>query len=84
MVKDGLIERTVHPKDSRFVLLQLTQTGNEIAKKVKIIEEEIYGMIEKMLTEKELKAANEILEKFLRAFPVRETLISRGYCSLDR
>ncbi len=79
MVKDGLIERKVHPQDSRFVLLQLTKKGQEIAEKVKAIEDEVYDWIENRMTEEELKAANDTLQKFLQAFPVRETLTQRGF-----
>ncbi|CAM2914579.1 winged helix DNA-binding protein [Paenibacillus sediminis] len=79
MVKDELIEKIIHPEDSRFVLLRLTKKGEKIAEKVKIIEEKVYDLIEKMLTEKEIKATNDALRKFIQAFPVHKTLMDRGY-----
>jgi DNA-binding MarR family transcriptional regulator len=79
MVKDGLIERMNHPEDSRFVLLQLTKEGREAAERVKIIEGEVYGLIEKMLSENEMKAINDILRRFIQDFPIHETLVMRGF-----
>jgi DNA-binding MarR family transcriptional regulator len=79
MVKDGFIERMVHLEDSRFVLLNLTKEGQEAAEKIKIIEGEVYGLIEKMLSENEMKATNNTLRKFIQDFPIHETLNKRGF-----
>ncbi|MET3207903.1 UNVERIFIED_CONTAM: DNA-binding MarR family transcriptional regulator [Paenibacillus sp. PvR008] len=79
MVKDGWIEKMIHPEDSRFVLLKLTIKGQETAEKVKIIEGEVYGRIEEKLSEEEMQVINDKLGKFLQDFPIHETLIRRGY-----
>lgn len=79
MVKDGWIERMIHPEDSRFVVLQLTKEGQEAAEKVKLVEEEVYGLIEKLLSENEMKATNNTLRRFIQDFPIQETLNMRGF-----
>jgi DNA-binding MarR family transcriptional regulator len=68
-----------HPEDSRFVLLQLTKEGQEAAEKVKIIEGEVYGLVEKMLSENEMKATNNTLRRFIQDFPIHETMDKRGF-----
>nr|WP_237179001.1 winged helix DNA-binding protein [Paenibacillus sp. MMS18-CY102] len=79
MVADGIIEKVVHPDDSRAVLLRLTAEGQAIAKRIKEIEEDAYRYINQLLTDQEIKSVNGMLEKFIKAFPIHETLVSRGY-----
>lgn len=78
MIRDGHVERMTHPDDSRFVLLQLTKKGQEAADKVKFVEEQFYQQIQSMVSEAELREINPILERFLRDFPLHETLDLRG------
>ncbi|WP_308636937.1 MarR family winged helix-turn-helix transcriptional regulator [Paenibacillus silvisoli] len=79
MIRDGHVERMTHPDDSRFVLLQLTKKGQDAAEKIKSVEEQFYHHIQSMVSETELNGINPILERFLRGFPLHETLGLRGF-----
>ncbi|GKU80033.1 MarR family winged helix-turn-helix transcriptional regulator [Paenibacillus sp. L3-i20] len=78
LVKDGLIDKVMNPADARFVLLQLTDLGQEKSLQIEEIEEKLRGNLEKVFNDEELSLMSSTLEKMLVHFPDAETLRKRG------
>ena len=79
MTHDGLIEKVIDPKDSRFVILQLTSKGFEKAGIVKSIEKQLYEKLVEIYSDDELESTCSSLLRFLKGQPLSETLKKRGY-----
>lgn len=79
MVKNGLIDKITDPQDSRFVLLQLTDTGLKKVNKIKGIENQFYTSLQKMIGQTNMKQVADILENALMPFPISDTLKRRGF-----
>jgi MarR family transcriptional regulator, organic hydroperoxide resistance regulator len=79
MSQDGLIEKIVDPKDSRYVVLQLTATGHEKAKMVENIEKQLYEQLLQIYSEDELGNISTLLVRFLKEQPIINSLKKRGY-----
>ncbi|TGA96224.1 MarR family transcriptional regulator [Sporolactobacillus shoreae] len=79
LVRDGLVEKIAHSKDSRYVTLQLTQTGKEKEHLVENIEKQLYGQLNQAYSEEELELMCTLLGRFLKGQPITETLKKRGY-----
>ncbi|WP_141430476.1 MarR family winged helix-turn-helix transcriptional regulator [Bacillus sp. 03113] len=81
MYQDGLVEKIVDPNDSRFLVLQLTDEGQEKAKAIKQIENQLYDEFKKLYSEEELENIITFLMRFLKDQPVQEALKNRGFSS---
>ncbi|AKG33821.1 MarR family winged helix-turn-helix transcriptional regulator [Paenibacillus durus] len=79
MTADGLVEKVVDPKDSRYVILQLTAQGLEKAKLVEGIEQRLYEQLMQLYSEEELETINSLLFRFLKGQALADTLKRRGY-----
>ncbi|BCG58016.1 MarR family winged helix-turn-helix transcriptional regulator [Paenibacillus sp. URB8-2] len=79
MCADGLVEKVVDPKDSRYVILQLTTQGLEKAKLVDGIEQGLYEQLMQLYSEEELETINSLLFRFLKGQSLADTLKRRGY-----
>ncbi|AIQ11901.1 MarR family winged helix-turn-helix transcriptional regulator [Paenibacillus durus] len=79
MSADGLVEKVVDPKDSRYVILQLTTQGVEKAKLVEDIEQGLYEQLMQLYSEEELETMSSLLFRFLKGQSLADTLKRRGY-----
>jgi DNA-binding MarR family transcriptional regulator len=79
MYQDGLVEKIVDPKDSRYVVLQLTIKGLEKSKTIEDIEKQLYKPIMQIYSENELDNISSLLMRFLEDQPVADTLKKRGF-----
>lgn len=79
MTQDGLIEKVVDPKDSRFVILQLTVKGTEKAGTVASIEKQLYERLLDIYSDEELESICSLLLRFLGGHSLTDTLKKRGY-----
>lgn len=79
LVRDGLVEKIAHEKDSRYVTLELTQAGKEKEQLVKAIEQQMYHQLNQLYSEDELELMCTLLGRFLQGQPIAETLKKRGY-----
>lgn len=78
MNQDGLVEKIVDPKDSRYLVLQLTAKGLEKAKMIENIEEQLYDQLIQIYSDAELGSACALLMRFIKDQPVADTLARRG------
>jgi DNA-binding MarR family transcriptional regulator len=79
MNQDGLIEKIVDPKDSRYLVLQLTDEGLKKAKIIENIEKQLYEHLIQTYSEDELENICSLLMRFLKDQPVADTLKKRGF-----
>lgn len=83
MNQDGLVEKVADPKDSRYVILQLSPKGLELAKKIESVEVRMYEQMAHIYSEDELDEISSLLLRFLKGQPVFDTLMKRGYRTED-
>ncbi|AJY74187.1 MarR family winged helix-turn-helix transcriptional regulator [Paenibacillus beijingensis] len=79
MNQDGLIDKVADPKDSRYVILQLSAKGGEMARTIESIETQMYEQMLRIYSEDELDHICGQLMRFLKDQPIVETLMKRGY-----
>jgi DNA-binding MarR family transcriptional regulator len=79
MTQDGLIEKVVDPKDSRFVILQLTSEGLEKARTVRSIEKHLYEYLLEIYSDDELEQMSSLLLRILKGQPLLDTIKKRGF-----
>lgn len=79
IVRDGLAEKIVHTKDSRYVTLQLTQIGEEKERLVESMEQQMYNRLNHIYSDKELEFMCTLLSRFLKGQPISEALKERGF-----
>jgi DNA-binding MarR family transcriptional regulator len=79
MNQDGLIEKIVDPKDSRYLVLQLTDEGLKKAKIIENIEKQLYENLIQTYSEDELENICSLLMRFLKDQPVADALKKRGF-----
>ncbi len=79
MTQDGLIEKVVDPKDSRFLILQLTAEGLEKVGIVRSIEKQLYEKLMEIYSDDELESISSLLHRFVAGQPLSDTLRKRGY-----
>ncbi|MDT3425361.1 DNA-binding MarR family transcriptional regulator [Paenibacillus forsythiae] len=79
LVKDRLVDKVADPKDGRYVLLQLTETGTQKVQAIRQIEEQVHDDLSKLFSDEELSLVNNTLEKMLSCFSVAEALIHRKF-----
>ena len=77
MVEDGLVDKVPHPNDARFVLLQLTEKGQEKARHIQAFEEKMYADLERLFPNGEMSAVGSALETLLSYYPIADTLRNR-------
>lgn len=67
LVRKGLVERQHSPKDGRVILVQLTESGCDLALKVKTTMERMYARIQSALTPDELDQFLHLAGKVVKA-----------------
>ncbi|ETT40462.1 winged helix DNA-binding protein [Mycolicibacterium fortuitum] len=79
LVQEGYIIRDTHPKDSRAVILRLSDKGVEKSKRVTLVEQELYTMISRKIDKDKLESINQILCELLSEEPIASSLQARGF-----
>lgn len=81
LVQEELLIRETNPKDSRYVVLRLSEKGHEKARIVKDVEREIYAAILQKLSIEKIENINDFISELLTDEPIAFTLKTRGFLS---
>lgn len=79
LVQEGYIIRDIDPKDSRAVILRLSEKGVEKSRRVTLVEQELYTMISRKVPNGKLEIINQFLSEMLSTEPIADSLIARGF-----
>ena len=77
LVEVGLVERTPSLLNGRMVTLVLTAQGRERAEQVKIVEEMMYQLMDKTLSDVSIPDLNVLLWRFIEGRPAGNALARR-------
>jgi MarR family transcriptional regulator, organic hydroperoxide resistance regulator len=77
LVGQGLLQRTTDPDDRRYVTLTLTPEGRRLERRVVAVEDDLHGVLARLVAGQPLDETIRLLRNVADAFPAGQALARR-------